>query len=63
MTGWECPKCGSCYSPLVPECLACRPKPFTSHVTVCSCGTSAVCPLHGYVQMPTSTCEMKEIIQ
>ncbi len=23
MTGWECPKCGACYSPSVARCMNC----------------------------------------
>ena len=24
LQGWECPKCGSIYSPFIPECGICR---------------------------------------
>lgn len=24
--GWQCPKCGACYAPCVPECRHCAPK-------------------------------------
>lgn len=59
MTGWECPKCGRCYSPYTAQCLACpvTPTAFGGTTTIvltgatlqCKCGTSAfgVCPIHG----------------
>ena len=25
MKGWECPKCGRCYSPVTSQCLQCVP--------------------------------------
>jgi hypothetical protein len=26
MTGWECPRCGQCYAPLVEKCSGCKPR-------------------------------------
>lgn len=25
--GWECPRCGTCYSPTVQKCQRCKPHP------------------------------------
>ena len=29
MMGWECPKCGSCYSPFQMQCTRCGPESYT----------------------------------
>lgn len=54
MTGWECPKCGKCYSPMVTTCVSCGQPPVSVGMVVisptlrCTCGdgTSAGCPVH-----------------
>src|SRR5258708_7969223 len=49
MIGWECPKCGSVYSPLVMTCSRCVPATYAGNTTLpygCSCGSTAVCPIH-----------------
>ena len=55
--GWECPKCGNCYSPTVQQCISCRNDsvhvPFMQRdeyglpAIVCTCGQTIVCTLHG----------------
>lgn len=57
MKGWECPRCGRCYSPLVTACDHCVPGvnlklPLTNAWGACpGCGkapcdgTSSACPL------------------
>ena len=46
--GWECPKCGHVYSPSMVMCSYCPQQATvtTSTGTACTCGTTAVCPLH-----------------
>lgn len=59
MTGWECPRCGRCYAPIVTQCHACGPN-FVNDISTtivwpiarCTCGdppttAATACPLHG----------------
>ena len=32
-TGWKCPGCGRCYSPLTPQCFSCGQPTYTSNNT------------------------------
>lgn len=67
MEGWICPRCRSCYSPFVSQCLRCplsivtAPSlpvsvvPLTVGPIGCTCGTSVAgwsCPIHG-----SNTCQ------
>lgn len=56
--GWECPKCGNCYSPTVPQCTSCAINPYVSPsnpwtitpVEYCTCtGFGGYCAIHGWV--------------
>jgi hypothetical protein len=44
MTGWECPKYGSCYGPFVVQCFTCGPRTETATTT----GTIAIGPCGFY---------------
>lgn len=60
MQGWECPKCGRCYSPFTAQCLACPVQAFSGTTTImltCTCSgraTTTGCPVHG-IQGPSYT--------
>ena len=46
MTGWECPRCGRCYSPDVAQCMACPARPVagnTASVCIHPTTTDGVC--------------------
>jgi hypothetical protein len=32
-SGWRCPGCGKCYSPLTPQCFTCGQPTYTSNQT------------------------------
>lgn len=56
MLGWECPKCGRCFSPFVQQCDGCEPTPVSSPTTTWAGGpcrnfspsTSGLCATCGY---------------
>ena len=45
MMGWECPKCGQVYGPMVSQCLQCVAIT-KGTLTMCTCGTTIPCCLH-----------------
>lgn len=51
MEGWICPRCQTVHAPHIPQC-DCLPPSITSTTPVirltgvCTCGTTAICPLH-----------------
>lgn len=59
MKGWECPKCGRCYSPFVTDCSACNTPQVDLTTTItpiqvplsCTCGMTSnlPCRIHGGV--------------
>lgn len=52
--GWECPKCGRCYSPFTAQCVVCPNNltlggcSLTTSVVQCTCALSGTlaCPVH-----------------
>lgn len=48
MQGWECPKCGRCYSPFTAACGVCGPVTITGGSTVWPLPTGEIpCPACG----------------
>ena len=59
--GWECPKCGRCYSPIVPLCHHCPTMPLFPYADYvhpsCTCGQTSTtpCPIHSTFTIGTDT--------
>jgi hypothetical protein len=56
-SGWQCPVCGAVYAPWVASCQGDHTSLGAwANVTVnhCTCGTSAVCPVHPLVRPSTT---------
>lgn len=56
-SGWKCPQCSRIYAPSVTECMNCVPATLTIGPSLCTCGTTSVCPVHVNVEQPRIICE------